>query len=103
MPLRVERRDRVAILTLDDPDRRNALSPELVDEIVVTMTAFESDDDVGALVVTGAPPAFCSGADVTALRSMRGRDGSEVRSIYDGFLSVRASSLPTRDGGGELP
>jgi enoyl-CoA hydratase len=95
MPLRVERRDRVAILTLDDPGRRNALSAELVDEIVVTMTAFESDDDVGALVVTGAPPAFCSGADVTALRSMQGRDGSEVRSIYDGFLSVRASSLPT--------
>jgi enoyl-CoA hydratase len=95
MPLRVEQRDRVAILTLDDPDRRNALSPELVDEIVAAMTAFETDDGVGALVVTGAPPAFCSGADVTALRSMQGRDASEVRSIYDGFLSVRASTLPT--------
>jgi enoyl-CoA hydratase len=93
--LRVERRDRVAILTLDDPDRRNALSPELVDEIVSAITAAEADDGIGALVVTGAPPAFCSGADVTALRSMKGRDASEVRSIYDGFLSVRASSLPT--------
>jgi enoyl-CoA hydratase len=95
VPLRVERRDRVAILTLDDPDRRNALSPELVDEIVAAMTAVEADDGIGALVVTGAPPAFCSGADVTALKSMQGRDASEVRSIYDGFLSVRASSLPT--------
>jgi enoyl-CoA hydratase len=95
VPLRVERRDRVAIPTLDDPDRRNALSPELVDEIVAAMTAVEADDGIGALVVTGAPPAFCSGADVTALKSMQGRDASEVRSIYDGFLSVRASSLPT--------
>jgi enoyl-CoA hydratase len=95
VPLRVERRERVAILTLDDPARRNALSPELVDEIVAAVAACEADDGVGALVVTGAPPAFCSGADVTALTSMRGRDASDVRSIYDGFLSVRASSLPT--------
>jgi enoyl-CoA hydratase len=95
MPLRVERRERVAILTLDDPDRRNALSPELVDEIVAAVAACEGDDDVGALVVTGAPPAFCSGADVRALESMSGRDASHVRSIYDGFLSIRECSLPT--------
>ena len=69
MPLRVERRDRVAILTLDDPDRRNALSPELVDEIVAAVAACEGDESVGALVVTGAPPAFCSGADVERARS----------------------------------
>ncbi|HEY8218316.1 MAG TPA: enoyl-CoA hydratase-related protein [Acidimicrobiia bacterium] len=95
MPLHVERRDRVAILTLDDPDRRNALSPELVDEIVAAVAACEADDGVGAIVVTGAPPAFCSGADISALRSMRGRDASDVRSIYDGFLCVRASTVPT--------
>jgi enoyl-CoA hydratase/carnithine racemase len=34
LPLHVERRDRVAVLTLDDPDRRNALTPGLVEEIV---------------------------------------------------------------------
>jgi enoyl-CoA hydratase len=95
MPLRVERRDRVAILTLDDPERRNALSPELVDEIVTAVAECQRDDDVGALVVTGAPPAFCSGADVSALKSMSGRDASDVRSIYDGFLSIRECSLPT--------
>jgi enoyl-CoA hydratase len=95
MPLHIERRDRVAILTLDDPDRRNALSPDLVDEIIAAVTECEADDGVGALVITGAPPAFCSGADVSALKSMSGRDASDVRAIYDGFLSVRASSLPT--------
>jgi enoyl-CoA hydratase len=95
VPLRVDRRDRVALLTLDDPDRRNALSPELVDEIVTTVEALDADDDVGALVVTGAPPAFCSGADVRALGSLRGTDGAGVRSIYDGFLCIRECSLPT--------
>jgi enoyl-CoA hydratase len=82
-------------LTLDDPDRRNALSPELVDEVIAAVAVCESDDDIGAIVVTGAPPAFCSGADVSALKAMSGHDGSDVRAIYDGFLSVRASSLPT--------
>lgn len=95
MALRIERRDRVAILTLDDPERRNALSPELVDEIIAAVTACEADDEVGAVVVTGAPPAFCSGADVRALKSMSGRDASDVRAIYDGFLSIRESGLPT--------
>jgi enoyl-CoA hydratase len=95
VPLRTERRDRVAILTLDDPDRRNALSAEMVDQIVETVAACEADDDVGAIVVTGAPPAFCSGADVSALGQMSGRDADDVRSIYDGFLAVRASNLPS--------
>jgi enoyl-CoA hydratase len=95
MPLHVERRDRVAILTLDDPDRRNALSPAMVDEIVATVAECEADDGVGALVVTGAPPAFCSGADVSALQGMSGHDAPQVRAIYDGFLSIRASGLPS--------
>jgi enoyl-CoA hydratase len=83
------------VLTLDDPDRRNALSAEMVDQIVDTVADCEADDEVGALVVTGAAPAFCSGADVSALGQMSGRDAGEVRSIYDGFLSVRACNLPT--------
>ena len=73
MPLHVERRDRVAVLTLDDPDRRNALTAGLVDEIVSAVDDLEGDDGVGALVVTGAPPAFCSGADVGSLAAMSGR------------------------------
>jgi len=95
VPLRIERRDRVAVLTLDDFDRRNALSAEMVDQIVAAVGELEADDGVGALVITGAPPAFCSGADVSALKGMSGRDAGDVRAIYDGFLAVRASDLPT--------
>jgi len=100
VPLHVDRRGRVAVLTLDDAERRNALTPALVDEIVTAVGAAEADDDVGALVVTGAPPAFCSGADVSNLAAMsdRGAAGDDqpaLRGIYDGFLRVRVSSLPT--------
>ena len=71
VPLHVERRGRVGILTLDDPERRNALTQEIVDAIIAAVATFEDDDGVGAIVVTGAPPAFCSGADVSALTGSR--------------------------------
>jgi enoyl-CoA hydratase len=98
MPLHVQRRDAVAVLTLDDPDRRNALSPGMVDEIVDTLRQLNDDPSVGAIVVTGAGSAFCSGADLgnlVALTGAHGGDPSEVRNIYDGFLAFRDSPLPT--------
>jgi len=95
--LHQERRGRVAVLTLDDPERRNALSRTLVDAITSTVAALEADDSVGAVVVTGAPPAFCSGADVSALTSLgaEGQDPNDVREIYAGFLRVLDCPLPT--------
>jgi enoyl-CoA hydratase len=98
MTLRVERRDRAAIFTLDDPERRNALSQEMVDQIVEAVQDIEGDDGVGAVVVTGAAPAFCSGADrsnLDRLHEDQGGDPGEVRNIYEGFLSIRDCTLPT--------
>ena len=95
--LHVERCDGVVVLTLDDEARRNALSAPMVDAIVAAVDAAEADEAVGALVVTGRPPAFCSGADTSSLRALG--DGpsaaGSVRSIYDGFLRVRDCALPT--------
>ncbi|MCU1484814.1 MAG: putative enoyl-CoA hydratase [Actinomycetia bacterium] len=90
--LTVERRDRVAVVTLDDPKRRNALSGGLVAEVVATFDELEADDGVGAVVVTGAPPAFCAGADLGDLSSA---GEGEFRAIYEGFLRVARSTLPT--------
>jgi len=98
VPLHVARRDGVALLTLDDPERRNALTGELVDAIVSAVAEAEADDEVGAIVVTGAPPAFCSGADTSnlvALSGDGGRGAGNVRGLYEGFLSVRHCALPT--------
>ena len=98
MPLHLERRDAVAVLTLDDPVRRNALGDEMVEQIIGTMGELRDDESVGAVVVTGAGSAFCSGADVGNLVKLTDADGGdarEVRSIYDGFLVFRESPLPT--------
>src|SRR6266508_1088063 len=82
----------VATVTLDAPDRRNALSLGLVDEIVVAFDQLEADPSVGAAVVTGAPPAFCAGADLSHLGSSQ-REG--LGRIYEGFLRIARSPLPT--------
>jgi enoyl-CoA hydratase len=90
--LRSEIKDRVALVTLDAPARRNALSLELVDEIEAEFDAIESNPGVGAVVVTGAPPAFCAGADLSHLGSSQ-RQG--LSRVYEGFLRVGRSPLPT--------
>jgi enoyl-CoA hydratase len=88
----VRAEDRVAVVTLDDPGRRNALSAGLVAEIAAAFDRLEADDAVGAVVVTGAPPAFCSGA---ALGDLASAGAAELTSIYEGFLRVGRSPLPT--------
>ncbi|MBK9178640.1 MAG: enoyl-CoA hydratase/isomerase family protein [Acidimicrobiales bacterium] len=56
-----------AILTLNRPRERNALSPELIDALLEAIERATADRQVRALVVTGAPPAFCSGMDLAEL------------------------------------
>jgi enoyl-CoA hydratase len=91
--LRVERPgDGVAVLTLDEPERRNALNLGLVDEIIAAFDELEADTEIGSVVVTGAPPAFCAGADLGNLGSAQ-EEG--LRAVYEGFLRVGRSSLPT--------
>ena len=55
--------DGVAVLTLNRPEKRNALSRALRDEIVLRLEALEQSDAVRVVVLTGAPPAFCAGFD----------------------------------------
>ena len=77
-----ERRGSVMLLWLDDPSRRNALSVEMAAELVAAVERAEADDEVRAVVVTGEPPAFCAGADLSHLESA---DGTGLRAVYDGF------------------
>ncbi|TPG33047.1 enoyl-CoA hydratase [Mycolicibacterium hodleri] len=84
--------DRVALITVNDPDRRNAVTTEISAALRAAVEAAEGDQDVHAVIVTGAGRAFCAGADLTALGAAA-EDG--LRVIYDGFLAVANCSLPT--------
>ncbi len=57
----------VAIVTLNRPDRRNAISGGLLTQLRATMTALDASPDVRVIVLTGADPAFCAGLDLTEL------------------------------------
>jgi enoyl-CoA hydratase len=97
--VQVDHRDAVAVVTLVDTARRNAMTAPMVHEIVATFDALESDGTTAAVVVTGAAPAFCSGADVSSLGSLAQAESDDERrsvtSIYEGFLRVLRSPLPT--------
>jgi enoyl-CoA hydratase len=93
--LEVEVEAGVGLLRLNDPGRRNALTAPLVEEIVAAVAELEAEPSVGALVVTGAPPAFCAGADLSDLGASRSSRETGLRRIYEGFLAVARTPLPT--------
>ena len=85
-------RDGVALLTLNNPDERNTMTSPMVDEIVAAVDAFEADENVGAIVVTGAGSAFCAGANLGNLQRAR----ASARSTKGSCASpaVRCRPLP---------
>jgi enoyl-CoA hydratase len=84
--------DRVAVITVNDPDRRNAVTFEMSAALRAAVDAAEADPGVHAVIVTGAGKAFCAGADLTALGEATAEG---LRRIYDGFLAVANCTLPT--------
>lgn len=81
--------DRVATITLNRPDARNALSPELTGAFRQALVWARDDDDVGAVLVTGAGKAFCSGGDVKAMGSRPAADQPRP-SVEQQFQELRA-------------
>ena len=62
--VRFEPRGRVGLLTLDRPERLNAISARMMDEVETVLDAVAEDEGLGAVVVCGAGRAFCSGYDL---------------------------------------
>ena len=88
----VSRSEGVATLTLNNPAERNTLTAAMVYEIVAAMDDIEGDESIGAIVVTGAPPAFCAGAN---LGNLAEAGETSLGAIYEGFLRIARSPLPT--------
>jgi enoyl-CoA hydratase/carnithine racemase len=74
-------RDGVALITLNRPEARNSLSDKLTPALRIQIAERGQDPDVGALLITGAGPAFCSGGDVKGMggRGPRGQMSFEER------------------------
>ena len=66
-PVLVETRGRVGIITLHRPRQLNALNDALMDALGAALLAFDADDSIGAIVVTGSAKAFAAGADIAVM------------------------------------
>jgi enoyl-CoA hydratase len=63
-----ETRGRVGLITLNRPKQLNALSPELMQALAAALYAFDADDGIGAIVITGSEKAFAAGADIAVMK-----------------------------------
>lgn len=66
-PLLVDVNDGVAVLTLNRPEKLNALSPDMIAQSIAAIERYANDPEVGCIVVTGAGRGFCAGGDVSAM------------------------------------
>lgn len=92
--LSLERREAVAVVTLQRPEKRNALSIDLRVELADSFGALGEDPEVGAIVLTGAPPAFCSGMDTSEFGGDRDHKELLVKTSIGSFRSVGSCPKP---------
>jgi methylglutaconyl-CoA hydratase len=94
-PLHVEHRDGVCELTLNRPQRRNALSHALLAALDGALAAAGSDATVRSVLVTGAPPAFCAGLDLGEVGAPGVQvDQHDTRSLYDLYQRIDGLGKP---------
>jgi enoyl-CoA hydratase len=95
--LRVERRGTTAIVTLDRPERLNAINEQMARDIPAALGALEDDSDVRAVVLTGTGRAFCAGGDISEAGAVLGVAGSLVRlrRVRRMFDAIADFPLPT--------
>ncbi len=91
----VEHSDGVALLTLDDPKRRNMLSAEMCAGIIAAVDAAEADPAIHALIVTGTAPAFCAGGGIDDLKDAAAGNDAAIHMVYRSFIRVADCTLPT--------
>ena len=83
MKVLYEKRDRIAYVTFNRPEAKNAIDPEMQDLLVETWTDFRDDDAVDVAIVTGAGDAFCAGADLKTYIPPIIRGERSLRDIVD--------------------
>jgi enoyl-CoA hydratase/carnithine racemase len=101
--LLVENRGAVRILTLNRPEKRNALNSELTQGLLDALRAADADDSVGAIVLTGAGPGFCAGADLSEFKELGAGLAAEDRAeltmrVHLTFTQIRKPIVAAING-----
>ncbi|HQR75700.1 MAG TPA: enoyl-CoA hydratase-related protein, partial [Burkholderiaceae bacterium] len=90
----VEARGRVGLVTLNRPKALNALNDQLMDELGHALLAFDADDGIGAMVITGSEKAFAAGADIGAMKDWSYMDVFKSEYISRNWETLRRIRKP---------
>ncbi len=88
----VETKDKVGVITLNRPKALNALNDQLMDELGQALLAFDQDEEIGCMIITGSEKAFAAGADIAAMVNYTYMDaykGNYVTRNWEHILKVR--------------
>ena len=95
----IEDEGAVRTLTMNRSERRNALTPEMQEELIAAFEAAGAEPGVRVVVLTGAGQAFCAGLDLSALEGMMGRPAEaldeDAARIARMFRAVHTCPVPT--------
>lgn len=92
---------RVGVITLNRPRQLNALNDTLMDQLGAALLAFDADEDIGAIVITGSPRAFAAGADIAAMADWSFMDvyrGAFITRNWETIRQVRKPVLAAVSG-----
>jgi enoyl-CoA hydratase/carnithine racemase len=103
MSLLIENRGPVRILTMNRPEKRNALNSELTHGLLDALRAADSDESVGCIVLTGAGAGFCAGADLSEFKDLQQAVAAENRAeltmqLHLVFSKIRAPVITAING-----
>ena len=93
--------DKVGIVTLNRPQQLNALNDQLMDELGQALKAWDADEAIGCMVITGSEKAFAAGADIGAMASYSFADvyhGDYITRNWDTIRSVRKPVIAAVSG-----
>ena len=90
----IETRGRVGLITLNRPKAMNALNDALMDELGDALAAFDADEDIGCIVITGSDKAFAAGADIGAMKDWSYMDVYKSEYITRNWERIRTVRKP---------
>src|SRR5437016_7808519 len=90
----VEQKGRVGVITFNRPKQLNALSPQLMQELGAALQAFDTNEGIGAIVITGNEKAFAAGADIAAMKDYSYTDAFMADYITRDWEHIRRIRKP---------
>lgn len=97
--IKKEIKNNILLITLNRPEKRNALHPDLVSELKMSLTNSENDDEINSIIITGEGSSFCAGADLEYLKKLGDYSSLENEkdsaSLAELFLQIYTFPKPT--------